>query len=117
MSCSIFSYELISTYFWLKIRIFIFLYFQVFDNRLQCNTQCKRKKEGSDEKRECEEKFCKDVDYEKKDKDDNEDDSTKTEIKKKENLKQKKKDEAEDSFEAEIEKEEEIEKEIELENL
>jgi len=38
---------------------------QVFDDRLRCNTQCKRKKDP-EEKKECEEQFCKEIVIEKK---------------------------------------------------
>ena len=31
---------------------------QVFNKRLKCNTTCKRLEDGTDEKKECEKKFC-----------------------------------------------------------
>ena len=81
---------------------------QIFDNRLKCNNECKKMEDGSEEKKTCEEKFCKEVPVERRKEDADDDDDDAPVTRKKENLTKKKKDEtAEDSFEAFMEEEEE----------
>ena len=86
----------------------IFSPHQIFDNRLKCNNECKKMEDGSEEKKTCEEKFCKEVPVERRKEDADDDDDDAPVTRKKENLTKKKKDETvEDSFEAFMEEEEE----------
>ena len=82
-----------------KIKIFNF---QIFDDRLRCNTQCKRKKDA-EERQICEEKYCKEIE------EDDNDSVIITKGQKKDNLK-KNKDEEEKEIEEESEETKEKEK-------
>ena len=84
-------------------------FFQIFDDRLRCNTQCKRKKDA-EEKQICEEKYCKEIEKE----EDDDESVISSKEKKKENL-TKKKDKEEKETESEEENEEKEEKETKKE--
>lgn len=91
-------------------------FFKIFDNRLKCNNECKKMEEGSEERKTCEDKFCKEVPVERRKNDDDDDDDDATPVtRKKENLtKKKKEDPVEDSYDANVEEEEEKAKKNEL---
>ena len=57
---------------------FLCLFFQVFENRLKCNSQCKKMDEGSEERRTCENKFCKEIEVRNRENGDDDDDSGET---------------------------------------